>query len=127
MAETADSAAATGTTLNRQQPPPKGCTRPVGPESPKQNNIRTSKRHRVMDIRAPARFQLSRDINTQDRAGAATAATTNAITSIIAPHFAAARHAIQRRKIITTALAKAINNYIIGFKSPEDMGIANDL
>src|SRR5438045_3276743 len=33
MAETADSAAATGTTPNRQQPPPEGCTGPVGPES----------------------------------------------------------------------------------------------
>ncbi|KAF2178054.1 hypothetical protein K469DRAFT_696164 [Zopfia rhizophila CBS 207.26] len=87
MAETADSAAATRATPNRQQPPPKGCTGPVGPESPRQNNIRTSKRHRVMDIRAPARFQLGRGANTQDRAGAATAATTNAVTSAIAPPF----------------------------------------
>src|SRR5438046_145380 len=98
----ADSAAATGTTPNRQQPPPEGCTGPVGPESPRQNNIRTSKRHRAMDIRAPTRFQLGGGAYTQDRAGGATAAATNAVTNAvtnaIAPHLAAARHAIQRRE-----------------------------
>ena len=128
MAETADSAVATGATPIRQQPPPpKGCTGLVGPKSSRQNNFRTSKRHRVMDIRAPARLQFSRGANTQDRAGAATAVATNAVTSAITPHLAAARHAIQRRKIITTALAQAINNYIIGFKSPKDIRIISNL
>ena len=80
-----------------------------------------------MDIRAPARLQLGGGANTQDRAGAATAAPTKAVTSAIAPHFAAARHAIQRRETITTAVAEAIDNCMKGFKSPEDVGIANDL
>src|SRR5438874_11168788 len=106
MAETADSAAATGTTPNRQQPPPGGCTGPVGPESFRQNNIRTFKRHRAMDIYAPACLQLGSGTNTQDRAGAATAVVTNTVTSAIAPHLVATRYAIQRREIITTALAE---------------------
>ena len=80
-----------------------------------------------MDIRAPARLQLGSGANTQDRARAATAAATNAVTSAITPYFAAARHAIQRREIITTALVEAIDNCIIYFKSPEDVGIVNNL
>ena len=80
-----------------------------------------------MDIRAPTRLQLGGGANTQDRAGGAAAAATNAVTNAIAPHLAAARHAIQRREIITTALAEAIDNCMTGFKSPEDAGIANDL
>ncbi|KAF2679196.1 hypothetical protein K458DRAFT_394106 [Lentithecium fluviatile CBS 122367] len=110
MAETADSAVATGATPIRQQPSPQGCTGSVGPESSRQNNFRTSKKHRVMDIRAPARLQLGGGANTQDRAGAATSAATNA-----------------RREVITTALAEAINNCMMGFKSHKDVEIANDL
>ena len=80
-----------------------------------------------MDIRAPTRLQLGGGANTQDRAEGAAAVATNAVTNAIAPHLAAARHAIQRREIITTVLAEAIDNCMTGFKSPEDAGIANDL
>src|SRR5690242_9437825 len=122
MAESAESAAELEATPNGQQPSPlplEGGTRPAEPESARQNNIRTSKRHRAMDIRAPARLQLGGGTNTHDRAGAA----SNAVTSAIAPHLAAARYAIQRREIITTALAEAIDNCMRSFKSPEDTGI----